>query len=164
MSAEKPVQQITDSSAKDTCGNKPDLLTADHIGGIKIGMSLDEVKNLLGEPSSRDQLQNWAADGRWYATYYFSRMGLTLNMGSDDSACFKPTVASITATPVCPFRTARGVAIGSSLADVRSRYEPFIDNAQSSDTVVLAGSLYGGLIFELEKGKVKKMFLGAAAE
>jgi hypothetical protein len=149
---------------KDTNGTKPDLLTADHIGGIKIGMSLDEVKKLLGEPSSRDQLQNWAADGRWYATYYFSRMGLALNMGSDDSAAVNPTVSSITATPGCAFRTGRGVGVGSSFAEVRNAYEAFIDNEQSSDSVLLAGSLYGGLIFEFEKGKVKKMFLGAAAE
>lgn len=158
------VHLTADSTPKDTGGTKPDLLTSDHIGGIKIGQSLTEVEKLIGVASSRDPIQNWGADGRWYATYYFPRMGLSLNMGSDDSACFKPVVSSITASSSCPFHTARGITIGSSVAQVRDAYFAFIDNEQSNDTVVLAGSLYGGMIFEFEKGKVKKIFLGAAAE
>jgi hypothetical protein len=43
---------------------------------------------------------------------------------------------------------------------VRSRRDREMSNAKT----LLAGSIYGGLIFQFQNGKVNQIFLGAAAE
>jgi hypothetical protein len=85
-------------------------------------------------------------------------------MGSGKQGGAK-TVWSITADRKCELATARGVRLGSSEAEVKIAYgrEFNAEESRAGETFV-AGSVYGGVIFEVEKGKVVGIFIGAAAE
>jgi hypothetical protein len=72
---------------------------------------------------------------------------------------------SITATPPCKLSTARGIHIGSSLKEVSKAYGDVQEKEQSRPgESFVAGSLFGGIIFDLKQGKVSEIFIGAAAE
>jgi hypothetical protein len=47
---------------------------------------------------------------------------------------------------------------------VRKAYAAFADGESSSEGSFVVGSIYGGIIFSFEKGKVSGIFFGAAAE
>ena len=48
---------------------------------------------------------------------------------------------------------------------MRAQYLREINKEESvSQESIVLGSIYGGVIFKLEKGRVKSMFVGAAAE
>ena len=68
----------------------------------------------------------------------------------------------IRAQAPCKFKTSKGVGLGDTLETIRVKYTLGGDDGPS-DTVML-GDAYGGLIFNLKKGKVVSIFLGAAAE
>jgi len=65
----------------------------------------------------------------------------------------------------CKLATRRGIKIGDTVAAVRKAYGDVEDKSrgQSRDSFV-AGSLYGGVIFDLKDGKVTQIFIGASAE
>lgn len=71
----------------------------------------------------------------------------------------------ITAGARCKLATTRGIKIGSTEAEVRKAYQD-VENKEESEAgkSFVAGSIYGGVIFTLEKGRVVEIFMGAAAE
>jgi hypothetical protein len=61
--------------------------------------------------------------------------------------------------------TKRGIKIGSSIEEVSFAYAKEKDQEMSiPDQTFVAGSIYGGLIFTFDQGRVSEIFLGAAAE
>ena len=70
----------------------------------------------------------------------------------------------ITITEPCEFKTTRNIGIGSNMEEVQTAYRQEI-NAKSSNTeTIIAGTVYGGIIFNFENKKVKSIFIGASAE
>ena len=76
------------------------------------------------------------------------------------------TVAAITVTAPSRLATRLGIRLGDDEPTVLAAYGRFRDPDGTSrpGEVLVAGSLFGGLIFEFEQGKLVRMFLGAAAE
>jgi hypothetical protein len=77
----------------------------------------------------------------------------------------KKAIESITLTAPCTLATKRGIRIGSPEKEARKAYKKDWnreDNALSGSFV--AGSIYGGIVFQLQNGKVSRIFLGASAE
>ncbi|MEZ0375361.1 MAG: hypothetical protein ACAI44_40105, partial [Candidatus Sericytochromatia bacterium] len=109
-----------------------------------------------------DQL--WGADGAYHQSWSYPACGVSLDMVSDKPKQAK-TIASISLSAPSKFATRRGIRIGSSEQQARKAYakEYNAEESQSGQSLVF-GSIYGGLICNLEKGKVKGIFLGAAAE
>jgi peptide methionine sulfoxide reductase MsrA len=70
----------------------------------------------------------------------------------------------ITVTSPCKYKTAGGVGIDSDLEDVKEAYLSYIDPNSSNKNKIIAGTVYGGIIFKLDGQKVKSIFIGAAAE
>ena len=62
-----------------------------------------------------------------------------------------------------PHATARGIKVGSTLAEVAKAYPRNVEEGGDPNHY-LVGSVYGGLLFKLEKDVVIEIFLGAAAE
>jgi len=160
----KPVdQQIGAGTIKtDHAEQGSDLLAIESIGTLKIGQSLNEVQAILGGPVSKTAIENWGADGRYYSTYNYAN-GLSINMGSDDSNLMV-SISSIMAIDNCSLKTGKGIGIGGTLEEIKNAYRDLIDLEASNDSILVAGSVYGGLIFNFKNGKVSRMFLGAAAE
>ncbi len=134
------------------------------LGKIKLGQKAAEVTALIGKPDSKGKDVEWDAIGEWVQEWSFKAQGLTLNMASKSKAGAK-TVLTITAAAPSKLATARGVHIGSTIAEVTKAYGKVQDKEQSvPGKTFVAGSVYGGVIFTFTGGKVSHIFIGAAAE
>jgi hypothetical protein len=139
-------------------------VSGEGLGKLALDKEAVVVLELLGEPESKGADVLMAATGEWVQEWAFPSQGLTLMMGSTEKGG-KKTVWSITADEKCELATERGVRIGSSETEVKNVYGK-VYNAEESRAgeTFVAGSVYGGVIFEFEKGKVVGIFIGAAAE
>lgn len=74
-------------------------------------------------------------------------------------------ISSIQADAPCRLTTAAGIRIGSLEADVQEAYAEVRDAENSeSGKIFVAGSIYGGIMFEFTAGVVTRIFFGAGAE
>jgi len=141
-----------------------EFLEKEALGKIKLGQKAADVTALLGKPDSKGKDTEWDAIGEWVQEWRFKSHGLVLNMASKSKAGAK-TVLTITATAPSKLATARGIRIGSTIAEVTKAYGKVQDKEQSDPgKTFVAGSIYGGVIFTFTDGKVSQIFIGAAAE
>jgi hypothetical protein len=138
------------------------LMGRETLGPLKLGMTGQEVVRKLGTPSGKGKPQRWGADGRVHQSWSYRARGIELDFVL---ASKKYTLSSITAKDPCSFKTSRGIGIGSSAAAVKRAYFREL-NLESSkeDSLVVAGTLYGGALFGLNEGKVSSIFIGASHE
>jgi hypothetical protein len=138
------------------------LMRGEALGPVTLGLPERDVRRLVGEPKRRGARTLEGATGLYVETWGFPS-GLSIRMSAEGEA--GPwRVGDVLARRPSTFRTRRGVGIGASAAMVRARYAGQIDEASSGADRLVAGSVYGGLIFELRAGAVESIFLGAAAE
>jgi hypothetical protein len=136
--------------------------TRERIGPLRLGLSGAEALATLGEPESRGPAEENAATGLFHQLWEYS--GITLELTSE-TVGGSLTVAGITITAPCGFRTDRGIGIGSSAEDVRRTYGAFRDqDSPIEPDRLVAGSVYGGMIFYFESERLIRIFVGAAAE
>jgi len=141
-----------------------DLLAGERIGRLRIGLHESDLKKSIDCDLKRGPETLWGADGAYHQTWQCPACGLKLGMVSEKRGGMK-SVESITITAPCTLATKRGIRIGSTEQAVRKAYRKDWnrkDNTQSGSFV--AGSIYGGIIFQFQDGKVNEIFLGAAAE
>lgn len=140
------------------------LLKAERIGGLRIGLPEGDVKKIMHCPLKKGAEQLWEADGAYRQQWNFIGCGITLGMVSTNKKT-KKSIESISLKSPSPMTTSLGISIGSTEQDVMQSYRSTwnADESIASKSFV-AGSIYGGLIFELKNGKVSSIFLGAAAE
>ena len=141
-----------------------DIAGQDSLGELALGRKDVQVIKLLGQPASKGKDVEWDAIGEWVQEWQYPAHGLALQMASKKKNG-KKTIFSIAAGPGCPWATARNIRIGSPEAAVRKAYGPLEDkeNTVAGESFV-AGSLYGGVIFRFQRGKVSEIFIGALAE
>jgi len=141
-----------------------EFLANEKLGKLALGMPDGEVLKLLGGPagSTRPVLQE--ATGEWVVDRSWPDQGLELGMVADGKD--GPwSVGNITAKAPCRLATAGGIRVGSLEADVKAAYGK-VRSAEDSvpGKCFVAGSIFGGVIFDLKDGVVTRIFLGAAAE
>lgn len=140
------------------------FLTGESLGKLSLGQKSGDVVRLLGKPESTGKDVMWEAIGEWVQEWNYPKQGLQLNMSSAKKGGAK-TVYSISASAGCTLSTARGMRIGSTEAEVRKAYGAVEDKESSvRGESFVAGSIYGGVIFNFKKGKVATIFIGAGAE
>lgn len=139
-------------------------ITTEAFGKISLGSKAAALVKLLGEAEAKGKDKLWDATGDWVQEWKYPAKGLTLEMASAQKGGTK-TLLMLTATSPCDLATARGIKLGSTEAEVRKAYGKTEDKESSvpGETFV-AGSIYDGVIFTFNKGKVVKIFIGAAAE
>lgn len=167
--ADKPADTVAIIHPPDTAVTQPEPVTGkidiESFGDIRIGQSADETEKVLGKPDSKSKAVKWEADALMHEDWEWKDKGLVVNMSSDPENKTAPKViASITAGTLCPFKTRAGIGVGSSLEEIQAAYKNNINKEESGDDQVIIGSMYGGIIFTLQKNKVLHIFLGAAAE
>ena len=141
-----------------------DLLTGERIGRLCIGLSEGDVKKAVSCDLKRGPENLWGADGAYHQTWRCASCGLNLGMVSEKRGG-KKAIESISLTGPATLSTKRGIRIGSSEQEVRKAYRAFWNHEDSkSRRNFVAGSVFGGMIFYFQDGKVRKLFLGAAAE
>jgi len=137
------------------------------LGQLRLGLADNEVRAIVpGEPQKGADVYR-GATGAYAQEWRYPAQGITLDMMSSAARGGK-VIGSITVGAPFPLKTQRGIAIGSSQAEVLRAYGKFRaqdaeDMAPSGDRFV-AGSIHDGMIFTFSEGKVSAIFLGAAAE
>jgi len=129
---------------------------------IRLGLKPDSIKILLGEPDNITTPKEWAAFGTSFQSYNYNSIGLKLDLIlSPDSNL---NVKMITIHSPCDFISSRGIGINSSYDDVKKYYHQYIDPSSSDSNSIVAGTVYGGIIFKFANKKVRSIFIGAAAD
>ncbi len=140
------------------------FLQSEQLGSLKLGLGEKDVLKLLGPPKKTGNLVFQGADGMWVQEWEYPAAGLTILMEARKKAGAK-AIANIKASAPCTLATKAGIKIGSAAAAVAKAYAQHLDkeNPPTAKQLVV-GSIYGGIIFDFEKGKVASIFMGAAAE
>jgi hypothetical protein len=81
------------------------------------------------------------------------------------------TINMITIKKPCAYKTKKNIGIDSTRDEVLKEYANEIDLSGTSlnfsglsSKELIAGSIYGGMIFKFENDRVSSIFLGVAAE
>jgi len=140
------------------------LMNTEQIGALKIGLSRSQALKHLDAAPKAGALKQWAADGNYHQELNFPKLGVSLYLVSREKNS-PQTVESITVTAPCTLATKLGIHLGSSEQDVTKAYKNHWNKEDSTaGSIFVAGSTFGGLSFQFKKGKVSRIFLGAASE
>jgi len=143
--------------------NEFKLLEAERIGNFSLGLLDTQVTSSLDCPVVYGKNELWEVDGFYHQDWKYPRCGLILDMTSTDENSTK-SIESITLIAPSTLKTRYGVGIGTSKEEVIKIYKDYLNKVHSSENILVAGSIYGGVIFTFEEDKVVNIFLGVAAE
>jgi len=134
------------------------------LGELKLDMPAAQLKSLMAGGPAMGVKKLWEADGRFHQTWKYASLGVEIDMASDDRKVAQ-YIAGITVRSPSALGSRRGIHIGSRESDVVKAYKSDLNKEESQPgQSLVAGSLYGGIVFTIEKGTVATIFLGAAAE
>jgi hypothetical protein len=136
----------------------------EQIGKLHIGLSAKEVRQIIPGKPTRGAEKWWGADGQYHQEWQYPDGGITLGMVAEKKGG-PQSIESITITRPSTLQTQRGIRIGSTEAEVVEAYGRF-QNAEDSKPgeLLVAGSIFGGVMFDFQQGRVRRIFIGAAAE
>ena len=141
------------------------MLRAESLGGLRLGLPEKDVLKLLGPPAKRGELVLQEADGNYVQDWHYPEKGIELLMSGGEKKSGVKTIANITASAPCTFATRKGIKIGDTESAARKAYAEHVDRETKAEPgILVVGSVYGGIIFNFTKGKVSRIFFGAAAE
>ena len=130
---------------------------------IKLDQRASEVLKILGKPTSQNKAVFEQATALTVQDWRYPSLGIQVKMASDEPKG-KQKVVAITISGPCKFTTDKGIGLGDRADQVKSAYSGKIDKETSNAETIVVGSVYDGIIFQIEKGKVTRIFWGAAAE
>ncbi len=137
------------------------LMQSEKLGGLGLGSPAGDVVSLLGPAEEETPPKIWGADGREHRQWRYPSKGVEIGLEARDGVL---TVDRIGLFAPSAWKTARGIGIGSPESEARAAYRAEIDDRAAIKGRLIAGSVYGGIIFTVEGGAVTAVFLGAAAE
>lgn len=140
------------------------IMHEERIGALRIGLSEGAVKKKIHCALKRGPEELWDADGAYHQKWEYVGCGITLGMVSEKKGASK-SIESISLVRPSVLRTKRGIRIGSTEQEVMKVYKSHWNREESKQFGnFVAGTIYGGLLFYFENGKVSRIFFGAAAE
>lgn len=156
----QPMSTLNDTAKKDYSALGFELFTSEKVGDLFTGMKQEQVLKLLGEPLKKSAIEMWMADGDYHQEWQYN--GLKLDISNADSTNLN--INSIYFEAPCKLQTGRGIEIGSTYTETKKAYEKYFNPEESNDTILVAGTVYSGIIFNFKNKKLTRLFLGAAAE
>jgi|GEM_PF-3505493 len=138
-------------------------LGSTNVGFLAEGMPIAEIIAKLGAPDEVGELWLEEATGDQVQDHIWKTKGVMVQAYLDPEKNLKVSRFTVEA----PFagKTSRGFGIGSSAAEVFAAYAAEIDPSFTEPgSKLVAGSVYGGIFFDFEDGKVISIFVGAGAE
>lgn len=140
------------------------LLKTERIGPLRIGLPEGEVERSIACQLRRGPVTRWEADGDYHQEWAYPDCGITLDMGTATPKN-RQTIRAITLTRPSPWKTRRGIGIGGTEREAMAAYghDRELETSVPGKRLV-AGTVYGGLVFTFHRGRVTRIFLGAAAE
>ena len=139
------------------------LVETETFGNVSLFMPGSELVDIIGQPDSQSDPEVWEADGSEHCIWTYMSNGLYLDMTrySEDEGF---VVYSITAVAPCDLETGRGIAIGDAREEVLAVYADEYNESESSEDLIVLGSLYSGMLVTVEEGIVTGFYVGAMAE
>jgi len=135
--------------------------TRESLGELSFELDGDGVEGVLGKPSKRSPVVAEEAEGLFVSTWLWPKQGIEIRMAAESKGGpFR--VSSMVARAPSKRRTSKGIGLGSTPEAIEEAYGKTLTHVE--ETSVRVGSMYGGLHFELEDGKVRSIFIGASAE
>lgn len=134
---------------------------SEKLGPLSLGMTSAQVVKAVGKPASYGRWVTEAATGLQVQVWPYRGMELTMAREGPGGAV---TLDRLRVEAPCSFATSRGVRVGDPESKVRQAYAGLVDAEASGPDGLVVGSVYDGILFRLEGGKVTGIFLGAAAE
>jgi hypothetical protein len=136
----------------------------EQVGKLHLDLSAKEVRQIIpGQPTSGPE-ELWDADGEYHQEWRYTAAGIILGMVAKKKGG-PLSIWSITITSPSTLQTQRGIRIGSTEAEVVKAYGRFRSAEDSRPgEFFVAGSIFGGVMFDFQQGRVKRIFIGAAAE
>lgn len=140
-------------------GNK--LMQAETVGKLHLGFTANRTISEIGNPDFKSAATLWGADNLYHQDWTYDS-GIDLNMSGEDSLSME--IFSLRLFSPSSLKTSRNIGIGSTMEEVKAAYKKeLLENAGEEQSLV-AGSIYGGIIFSFENGKLSSVFIGSAAE
>lgn len=140
------------------------FMQTESIGALRIGLSRNHVLRTVGSNPTAGPIELWDADGNYHQQLKFPAQGIKVYLVSHSQSAAQ-SVESICVTAPCTLATKRGIRIGSSERDVVNSYKSHQNKEESEPGFTfVAGTTYGGLIFQFKDGRVSQIFLGPASE
>jgi len=138
--------------------------TKESVGKLRPDLSEKEIKQIIPGKPTRGPENLWGADVEYHQEWKYPAAGITLGMSGKKKGGPK-SIERITITSPSKLQTLKGIRIGSTEAEVNEAYGRF-RNAEDSEhfNCFVAGSIFGGVMFNFQQGKVNRIFIGAAAE
>ncbi len=140
------------------------LLKAERIGPLRIALPEREVERSIACKPRRGPVTRWEADGDYHQQWTYPDCGITLDMIATTPKGAQ-AISAITLTRPSLWKTRRGIGIGGTEREAMAAYgrdRSAEDSAPGKNLV--AGSVYGGLMFTFKAGRIERIFLGAGAE
>ncbi len=138
------------------------FMQEESLGDIHLGLAAAKLSQLLGTPTTKTKPVEWGADASYHHTLTYKKQGIELDMVEEMDKSI--VVNMITITAPSQLKTKRGIGIGSSSRAVHTVYKKEISSDFSDEETIVAGSIYGGVIFGIKNHQVSSIFIGAAAE
>jgi hypothetical protein len=139
--------------------------SAETIGGLRLDLPEKDVYRIITcvPGKAREILEG--ATGVYVQMWNYPECGIVLKMSSERKGGPK-TVESVTLAGPSDLVTVKGIHIGSTESEVIKAYGRFRDRegGTKEGKRFVAGSIYDGMIFDFQNGRVVRIFLGAAAE
>ena len=135
------------------------------VGWLAEGVPVATVLEKLGEPDSKEERIEEEASGDIYEVWTWESAGVSADMLAADMTAPVTAVRYFTVSAPFDGKTPKGVGIGSTEEEVRAAYDGTFDpHFTRAGESLVAGSVYGGIFFRIEDGKVTTIFVGAGAE
>lgn len=131
---------------------------------LSIGLSSDQVVQYYGQPKQRSQEIRYEATGLYGQEWNYPLLGMTLYFSREDNKNGVPKLEGLKAVTPCTFKTEKNIRLGDSKQSVEEAYQNELDKEESTDDLLIVGSIYGGILFRMEKQQVVEIFFGAIAE
>ncbi len=138
-----------------------DLMRNEKFGEISMNLSSTEVIKAMGEPETKSDVEVSEIDGTNIQTWMYPSNGLSISFAEDENK--KWNVISYYVAEKSTLKSTRGIGFGSSREDVLKAYAKEIGE-QADENSIVAGTVYGGIVFWLSEEKVRSIFVGASAD
>jgi len=138
-----------------------DLMESETIGKLQFDMPLAAIETEVGAAEEKTEFELWGADDFEHQTRIYQNNTLEIDYiktEDDEIVCNMITIYGDN-----ELKTSRGIGIGDSRNAVLKVYQQEIYD-RDNETALIAGTIYGGVIFTFENDKVKSIFIGAGAE
>lgn len=145
-----------------------ELMKKESFGSFKLTMDSTDLFRLFGSPDVMSKEQFWGADGGFHSSWEYNELGVVVGMNRIEEDANKQPHHKISdrirLISSSKLKSKRGIGIGSTQEEVLKVYAKAIEHTVPEKDYLIAGTVYGGLMFKIENNRVSEIFLGAMAE